>query len=97
MSLIFVTMLARLRRPWPLKGDVPGIQLSGHHRCGQPCRYLFLTGVHHPQKAQTAGSTTVGVTIPAAMRERCERWDAQGLAEDQLPVMVNLHHLGSGV
>lgn len=82
---------------WPLEGDVSGVQLSGNHWSRQPGCYLLVAGLHRAQKAQTCSVAAAGAAVHPARWERCERWDAQGLAEHQLPVMVDLHHLCAGV
>lgn len=82
---------------WPLEGDVAGVQLSGNYGGRQPGCYLLVAGLHRAQKAQTGSGAAAGAAVHPARGERCERWDAQGLAEHQLPVMVDLHHLCAGV
>ncbi|TNN31418.1 hypothetical protein EYF80_058431 [Liparis tanakae] len=80
-----------------LRGDVAGVQLSSDHGGGQPGCYLLVAGLRRPQKVQTGAVAAAGAGVPAAGREIREGGDAQGLAEHQLPVMVDLHHLCAGV
>lgn len=82
---------------WPLEGDVPGVQLGGDHRGRQPGGDLLVAGLRRPQKTQPKGGATDGPGLPLSRWERRQRRDAQGLAEHQLPVMVDLHHLRTGV